>query len=295
MPFSRRAVAPCVSLANRWSLLLMLVVAIFLPGCAPYQATINANQLVSNIDTIRETQIIYNINRAIDDPSMIPSQVVIATGSAQASTGVTSSLNIATHWIKSFSVNVPDSWTSTWSLTPVTDGSDLQNLRAVYQFIVTDHPILATQTTRLDKVKAATATLQLSSQILPSKQPPPPPQTPSTPQTPLDITPVPTPTQAANMLIGGQSWECQKYQSEKDVEKLYNQWLFWFRDGSWHPTAPNSRHPLIPLDRLNNIYITSRACFDDFIILAQSLIPSAHAAAANSSKVPITIPAPAGS
>jgi hypothetical protein len=73
MPISRRAVplAPSVSHVGRRSLLLMLAAAIFLPGCAPYQATLNANQLVSNLDTIRETQVIYNIKRAIDDPSVL--------------------------------------------------------------------------------------------------------------------------------------------------------------------------------------------------------------------------------
>jgi hypothetical protein len=273
----------------KWTIVITVLLS---AGCAPFQDSQNATELISTIDYIRETQVIYNIGRAIDDPEMVPAQVVMSSGSAQATTALTPTLSWAAHFVKSLSASLGVfSWTSSWTLVPVVDAGDLQNLRAVYSFIVTPLPPIQAQATLADKINAAASLLDLYSEkeapSAPNPAPPPPPQ----PAPPFTQSPVPTREQAAQMLIGGVSWACQKYQNEKEHTALYNPWLFWFSDGSWHPVHP--RYPVTAVGIHNGtvIYISSRACFDDFIVLVHNSIPAAHAAAANAPKTPSTIPA----
>ncbi len=261
----------------------VLIIVLLSAGCAPFQATQNAEELIATIADVRETQVVYNIGRAIDDPEMVPSQVVMSQGSAQASTSLTPTLSWAAHFVKSLSASLGVfSWTSSWTLTPVVDAGDLQNLRAVYSFIIIAPPQVPAQTTTADRLNKATQRLDLFNK----KETAPPPQ-----WVPPFQSPVPTSEQAAKLLIEGESRACQQYQSEKESTALYNPWLFWFRDGSWHPANP--RYPLTQVGSHNGtpIYITSQACFDDFIILVHNSIPAAHAAAASGPKIPSTIPA----
>jgi hypothetical protein len=261
-------------------------------GCAPFQAGQNAEELVSTITDVREAQVVYNIGSAIDDPEMVPAQVVMSQGSAQASTSLTPTLSWAAHFVKSLSASLGVfSWTSSWTLVPVVDAGDLQNLRAVYSFIVASPKLPATAISadklsadRLNADRLNTATQRLD--LYNKKEAAPPSQ-----WIPPFQSPVPTPEQAAKILIQGETPACKQYQSKKESTALYNPWLFWFRDRSWHPVDP--RDPLVPIGIHNGtvIYIASRACFDDFIMLVHNSIPAAHAAAANGPKIPSTIPA----
>lgn len=276
-------------------------------SCAPYQASQNADQLIANISDMRENQVLYNISRAINDPSMIPAQVVFSEGTATASHTLTPSLSLPAF---NFSKNTrtlgmsgADQWTSTWNMVPVTDGQDLQNLRSLYGFIVSPPLLVAPgQTAPAAKTSATAALLKGSgfkTSIPPennnSAAPPapsaakkssPPPPLPLAANPTATLPSVPTLEQAAQMLTGGQSWACQTYQSNGNAEKLYHRWLFWKSNGTWGPENPNPQEPLISAGTYNgvDIYITSRACFNDFVVLVQSSIPAAHASASNATK-----------
>jgi hypothetical protein len=254
----------------KWPVIILPLLA----GCTPYQASQNADQLISNISNIREAQVIYNIGRAIDDPTMVPGAVVITQGTAQTTTNLGVTLSWAAHFVKSLSSPLTNSWTSSWQLTPVTDGGDLQNLRSIYEFIVTAHTTEETKTTGILRL-FNTATPQGISL--------------------LSVSPPPTRNQAIDILIHGQSAACQEYQQNKSTNNLYNPWLFWY-DGRLKPEY--SEYPPDTLTQIGNhggvpIYITSRPCFDDFIVLVQSSSPATHAAAAIGAKSSAIVPAPA--
>jgi len=83
----------------KWAIIILPLLA----GCAPYQASQNADQLISNISDIREKQVVYNIGRAIDDTTMVPAAVVITQGTAQTTQSLGVTLNWAAHFVKSLS------------------------------------------------------------------------------------------------------------------------------------------------------------------------------------------------
>jgi hypothetical protein len=266
-----------------------IIILPFLAGCAPYQASQNADQLISNISDIREAQVIYNIGRAIEDSSMVPGAVVITQGTAQITQSLGVTLSWAVHFVKSLSSPLTNSWTSSWQLTPVTDGGDLQNLRVLYSFIVTKQPPIKATLTETERLQEATSKSVLQSFNTAS------PQGLSL----LSVSLPPDPKKLAQLIIDGQSPECKSYQQERESTQLYNPWLFWYKDGSWHPQNPNPRYTRIPIGSHGYppleipIYITSRACFDDFIILVQISVPAAHAAAAIGARGSSIVPAPA--
>jgi hypothetical protein len=190
-----------------------IIILPFLAGCTPYQASQNADQLISNISDIREAQVIYNVGRAIDDSNMVPGAVVITQGTAQITQGLGVTLTWAVHFVKSLSSPLTNTWTSSWQLTPVTDGGDLQRLRLLYSFIVTTHPLKGTETERLREATSALQSFNTAS-----------PQGLSL----LSVSPPPNAEEVAKLIIDGQSQECKGYQKERASTQVYNPWLFWY-------------------------------------------------------------------
>jgi hypothetical protein len=234
---------------------------------------------------------------------MVPAEVVISSGVAQTSTSLNPTLSWASHFVKSLQAQFGVfSWTSTWNITPVSDGSDLQNLRAIYGFVTNPLILQVSEVSKLSALgsnpeairiaKINAATQFLAAQAYGSEASGKAAQAPSAPP---PIPSVPDPKTAAAALVAGQSSDCQAYQAQKGPNQIYNQWLFWRQIDGWHPYKPNEKDSQILIGNVENaqIYVTNQACFDDFIVLVQSPIPVTHAAAASSPKPSGVVPAPA--
>jgi hypothetical protein len=121
-------------------------------GCASTQLNYNTVDIAGNVESIYVRQALANLSRTIDDPTAVPSQIDIAAGTAQTSNsltpgftspitpaltrsgaGVTTSTAIAG---AGFTFSGNDAWQQSWTISPVTDGNNLRNLRALYRYVV---------------------------------------------------------------------------------------------------------------------------------------------------------------
>jgi hypothetical protein len=117
-----------------------IALAVSLSGCAPAQVTSNANRMGSTIAEIQRDQVLRNISHAIDDRDFVPSGVVLGTGQANVSLGLTSTAKVTNiNFAKpAFELDLAptDTWTSQWQFTSITNQDDLRRLRNIYALIV---------------------------------------------------------------------------------------------------------------------------------------------------------------
>jgi hypothetical protein len=121
-------------------------------GCASTQLNYNTLDVASTVQNVTYQQVLLNLSRTIDDPTLIPSQVDLAAGTIQTTNSLSPSFTAPlsktvmqtgagaitgfTTAGASSNVSVTDSWTQNWNISPITDANTLRNLRALYRYAV---------------------------------------------------------------------------------------------------------------------------------------------------------------
>lgn len=136
----------------------LILTATLTTGCASTQLNNNALDLASTVDSLVSRQILYNLSKFIDNPSAIPTQVNISSGSATttnsvtasfadpvskavtlartvAGAGVTNSTTTA-KGAKTVTPAATDTWSQTWTLSTITDPDQMRRVRALYRFAI---------------------------------------------------------------------------------------------------------------------------------------------------------------
>ena len=255
---------------------IMLPISLLLCSCSSWQASQNTIDLIDTIADIRETQVLRNIGKAIDDPSSVPAQVVLSQGVATASLGISPTFLwprvSVTPQTNQLNVGGTDSWTSTWQMVPVSSPGDLNRLRNLYAYIVTVHTKDATETKKDSAMKHLLAFR-------------------TTQEAKINSNPIiethhvlqgPNREDVAEALVNGESFRCAEYQKvHQEGTQIYTHWLYWKEYESWRPLDPPADAKMIYLGSYNDhrLYVSSRACLDDFILLVQRSIPSTQTAA----------------
>jgi hypothetical protein len=119
---------------------VLLVLVMLVSACSAVQTQENTIQQISTIDNIRYNQVLTNVSIAIDEAYSVPSQGVTSNGVAtNVATGslafnLTQPFDFA-HNMKTFTPMAGINWQNNWTITPVSDPQDLQNLRALYSLL----------------------------------------------------------------------------------------------------------------------------------------------------------------
>jgi hypothetical protein len=144
------------------SRLFWLLGGLLVSACSSTQLNYNASDLATSLHSLAKKQVFYNLAAAFDDKQFVPSQVTIASGSAQTANSITPSLSIplgsgltnsaataanggisSTNQLSfaapSLGVSVQDSWNQSWTLSPPSDPNQLSRLRELYLY-VTGYP-----------------------------------------------------------------------------------------------------------------------------------------------------------
>jgi hypothetical protein len=109
-------------------------------GCTAFQTQENTLEQIATIEDVRYSQLLTNVSAAISQRDSVPSQGVPSNGTATTSaTGVlaftlTQPFAFAKN-TKTFTPTAMLNWQNNWSITPISDPQDLQNLRALYGLI----------------------------------------------------------------------------------------------------------------------------------------------------------------
>jgi hypothetical protein len=106
-------------------------------ACTAFQTQENTLDQISTINDIRYSQVLTNISAAISQGDSVPSQGVPSNGTATTSATGMLALTLTQPFAfarntKTFSPSVMLNWQNNWSITPISDPQDLQNLRALY-------------------------------------------------------------------------------------------------------------------------------------------------------------------
>jgi hypothetical protein len=285
--------------ANNLTSVVMLTCYVAVSACAATQVGQNALQMADSISHIRETQVLRNVAAAITDHDLVPSQVLLGTGQAIASTSAAPTFKLPhfdlSKTTKELDAGFTDTWSAQWQFTPVTNAEDLRRLRNLYALIAsTDeqykdlecffrrNPGFPLNTPIADgfntcpNVSSTSGVEELLSSVLPDEK-----ELPETvkPGTVLGQGPgaVPTWQSALNVISKGDSIDCKLYQEHTDLRGKFpfRRWLFWRTpNGNWQPSQP----PTTPISLGSygdwELGTTSRGCFNDFVILVQGVIPA---------------------
>jgi hypothetical protein len=116
-----------------------------LNGCTSVELTSATTALAPAINTITLNQVYSNLALYIDacqaggSCNVVPSQFVLGGGQVQVSNQIQApnlTANFHGRTISSLAFQDQNQWTQNWSLTPVTDFSDLERLRDLYRLAV---------------------------------------------------------------------------------------------------------------------------------------------------------------
>jgi len=119
----------------------IVAASVLLTSCVATQLSENLMNAASEIDILRERQVLDNLSVAIDQPDAVPSQLVVSTGLANnVFTGGLSAVlpnwnlshNSGTAAQKTLTPSVMNMWQTNWNMSLVSDPHDLSNLRALY-------------------------------------------------------------------------------------------------------------------------------------------------------------------
>ncbi len=289
--------------------LALAVLAGALAGCVAAQVRENTLEMVGSVARIRELQVLRNLSAAISDHDMVPTQILLSTGQASVAAGLSPSLKAPQFRLNSptreVDVGASDSWTAQWQVTPVTNGDDLRRLRNLYVLVVwTDERYNALESyfNRHPEMRApadcyglqSPARLALKAEAG---------QDASAPAN-LAACPagygegqIPRWREALAVIEKGDSIGCKLYQEAHAVARKgaardenrgvpFRRWLYWRTAGSaWLPIEPETTPQSLGTFGGWKLATTSRACFDDFVILVQSSIPETANASAQGAKV----------
>jgi hypothetical protein len=281
-----------------------------LAGCVATQMRENTLNMEDQISHLRETQVLENISHAINDHDLVPAQIVLGQGQATVAVAASPTVQLPDFLFskatKQLNVTATDTWTAQWQFTTVTDAADLRNLRDVYALIAsTDEQWDQLQVVYKDHrdffaTPGANSGAQpsLDGGIVPLGEPPAPvaapaspapanpPAPPRGPWTPVAVISF---HEALRMMTQGDSIGCMRFQGyelngaprrEKTGGLPFHRFLYWRSgEGAWAPEAPD--RAITSLGRFGDYELgtTSRACFDDFVIIAQGATPNANAGA----------------
>jgi hypothetical protein len=127
---------------------------VFLAGCASTQLNYNTLDIAANVEGIYVKQALINLSKTIDNPYAIPSQIDLAAGTVQTSASISPSVNTPLSKAISrsgtgvitgtalagsgFSLSGSDGFQQSYTVSPITDGNNLRNLRALYRYALFD-------------------------------------------------------------------------------------------------------------------------------------------------------------
>lgn len=303
---------------------LLALLPICISGCVSSQLKFETLDIGGTLGPMRSDQILSNIAQTISETDAVPDQFVISNGNANTALNL-GPFNFMENFStpnKAFSASLQNSVTGQWQFGSVNDPQDLQNLRALYRIVVNSEIIppwansAATITCILDSYSAYDVGIK---QQLLSGQPVPASVVQPNNCYARDIfsvrpavinsaagaaaTVYPTTADVVRVFTKGLSLGCIQYQNTKPPtpDVLYRRWLFWKGpDGTWQPHMPPSDIELASIhERLEPVgiykgyplWLTSRSCYNDFIVLDLASTAAAHAAANSAIKV-TTPPAP---
>jgi hypothetical protein len=137
----------------------LVIIPLLVSGCASTQLNHNALDLASTVDSLVSRQVLHNLSKFIDEPSAIPTQVNISSGSATTTNSLTASFanplgstSTLAHTVasaasttvtdakttaraaKTLTPAATDTWTQTWGLSTITDPDQMRRVRALYRF-----------------------------------------------------------------------------------------------------------------------------------------------------------------
>ncbi len=134
---------------------LIGAVLFLIPGCASLQLNSNTMDLASTTDDLLQRQVLFNVEKFIDNDAAIPAQIVITSGAASTTNSVSPNLTaplgsalttgIATNGVKidqalknplSLGVSASDTWSQNWGFAPITDVYQMRRLSALYRYAV---------------------------------------------------------------------------------------------------------------------------------------------------------------
>jgi hypothetical protein len=141
----------------RWNFAMISILCV---GCASTQLNHNTLDLGSTVDHLLTAQILHNLSHYIDNPSAVPSQLVIGSGSAQTAntmsgsyfspiskavtvattvppSGAATVVRTAVDAAKTLTIGGNNVATQNWAFEPVNDADPLRRLHALYRFAVT--------------------------------------------------------------------------------------------------------------------------------------------------------------
>jgi len=272
-----------------------------LTACANVQVRTTTLQMVDDVARMREAQVLRNLSAAISDHDMVPTQIFLGEGQASGQATTTAGLKLP-----QFDFSMPGreldpgasaQWTATWKIVPVTNADDLRRLRNLYvllastddQYSRLQQYFIDHQSTRAEQPCAGTSA---SAHAL---------LTPGGAGSGSDHHPalgqgdgqVPRWCDALLIMQVGDSIDCKLYQEQTWTAREtalqanspldqrlfpFRRWLFWRHPGTtaWLPGHDASGLAVQSLGVYANweIGVSSRACFNDFVILVQSVTPA---------------------
>jgi hypothetical protein len=143
-----------------WKVRATVLSAFFLASCSGAQLTYNTVEVATTVQDLYVRQALSNLSRTIDEPSALPSQMDIQTGTITTSNNFTPSatfplasaltqastlspLGLVTSASRSTtlagaggSISGGQTWQQNWNVLPLSDANTLRNLRALYRFAV---------------------------------------------------------------------------------------------------------------------------------------------------------------
>jgi hypothetical protein len=128
------------SITQPWPLLKIAFIILsmaMVSACTALQTQENTLEQISTIGDIRYSQLLTNVSLEISDRDSVPSQGLPTNGTATTSAtgilGLTLNQPFAfTKNNKTLNPTVMLNWQNNWSISPISDPQDLQNLRALY-------------------------------------------------------------------------------------------------------------------------------------------------------------------
>ncbi len=279
---------------------------LLLGGCVATQVQENTLEMVDSVAHVRESQVLRNLSAAISDHNMVPTEILLSVGQATVASGLSPSVKYPKFSMKSptreLDIGATDTWTAQWQVTPVTNADDLRRLRNLYVLIVStdqQYDDLEAYYTRHPEMRAPIECYGLASPpnavesggvakamviTVPAQNSQCPPG--------YGTGSIPRWKQSLQIIEAGDSIGCKMFQEgtiearrKAPRESLrglpFKRWFYWREPGSsaWLPQAPDSEPESLGTYGSWELGITSRACFNDFEIIVQSVTPDTANAA----------------
>jgi len=253
---------------------LILAISGLLTACAATQARINTLQMVNDVSRIREAQVIRNLSAAISDHDFVPAEIFLGAGQASVSLGTSQSVTLPKFDFsqngRALGLGASDSWSALWQVAPVTNADDLRSLRNLYVLVVStdeDYERLEGYLERHPSMHASCAGRHPTREVLGER-----------------VESAPDWCEAKAIISTGDSIGCKLYQEGAGPKQRgvpFRRWLYWRASGDpqWRPEAPELAPQTLGHVGPWEIATTSRACFNDFVILVQAQTKAAAAAA----------------